>query len=228
MQKIFLLEDDLNFGAVLKSYLELNDYTVKWVQDGKDAMQAFQSDTFDIAVLDVMLPHVDGFTIGKQIKAMQSNSPIIFLTAKSLKEDILQGYSIGADDYITKPFDSDVLLAKINAVLMRAKNLHVNFTNNILKVGIYDFDRHLRQLKINDEVIKLSPKESDLLEMLLKYKNELMPRSLALNTIWNDDNYFTTRSMDVYITKLRKYLKQDASIQIENIHGSGYRLIMNE
>lgn len=228
MQKIFLLEDDLNFGAVLKSYLELNDYKVKWVQDGKDAMHAFQSDTFDIAVLDVMLPHVDGFTIGKQIKAMQSNTPIIFLTAKSLKEDILQGYSIGADDYITKPFDSDVLLAKINAVLMRAKNLHVNDTNNILKVGIYEFDRHLRQLKLNDEVIKLSPKESDLLEMLLKYKNELMPRSLALNTIWNDDNYFTTRSMDVYITKLRKYLKQDASIQIENIHGSGYRLIMNE
>ena len=205
----------------------MNDYQVSWVQDGSNALEVFHSDDFAIGILDVMLPNIDGFTIGKQIKAVSRNTPIIFLTAKSMKEDILQGYSIGADDYITKPFDSEVLIAKIRAVLMRAGNLSGVEKNSILKIGKYNFDPYLRQLTLGDTSVKLSPKESDLLEMLLKYKNELMPRSLALNTIWGDDSYFTTRSMDVYITKIRKYLKQDPEIQIENIHGSGYRLILN-
>ncbi len=228
MKHIFLLEDDQSFGAVLQSYLEINEYKVTWVDDGMNALETFKKDTYDICVLDVMLPHVDGFTVAKQIKGLNPQMPIIFLTAKSLKEDILQGYAIGADDYIIKPFDSEVLLAKIQAVLWRSGTLAEQNKSNEITLGSFLFDPFLRQLKHEKEIIKLSPKESKLLEMLLKYKNDLMPRSLALKTIWEDDNYFTTRSMDVYITKIRKYLKADPRIEIENIHGTGFRLIISE
>ena len=228
-QRIFLVEDDNNFGAVLKSYLEMNDYFVKWVLDGKDAFINFKKDDFDICILDVMLPNVDGFMIASEIKKYDYKTPIIFLTAKTLKEDILKGYGLGADDYITKPFDSEVLLCKIQAVL----NRRISSKNNIeipeiFEIGKYRFNWKLRQVQFEDEIKKLSPKESELLKLLCINKNEVLERCEALKKIWKDDNYFTTRSMDVYITKLRKYLKKDCSVEIVNIHGSGYRLIVKE
>ncbi|MCD4774336.1 MAG: response regulator transcription factor [Bacteroidales bacterium] len=228
-QKIFLVEDDHNFGAVLKSYLEINDYHVKWVLDGKDAFAEFNKDEFDICILDVMLPNVDGFMIASEIKKYDNNVPLIFLTAKTLKEDILKGYGLGADDYITKPFDSEVLLCKISAIL----NRKISGDNDkeipdIFEIGKYRFNWKLRQIQLNDNIQKLSPKESELLKLLCINKNEVLPRRIALKNIWRDDNYFTTRSMDVYITKLRKYLKEDTLIEIANIHSSGYRLIIRE
>ena len=173
-----------------------------------------------------MLPNVDGFSIAKKIKELNSEIPIIFLTAKTLKEDILQGFKIGADDYITKPFDSEVLLYKVKAIIKRNKLSKDD--SNIFKIGKYEFDSELRILSYNDDSVKLSPKESNLLKMLCLHKNKVLDREKALTQIWGEDDYFTARSMDVYITKLRKYLKNDTSIEIENIHGSGFILKIME
>ncbi len=222
-QHLFLLEDDLSFGAVLKSYLELNDFEVTWVDDGKLAMERFRSLPFDLCLLDVMLPHVDGFTIGTEIRKIDKHIPFIFLTAKSLKEDMLRGFNIGADDYITKPFDTEVLICKIKAILNR--NGHVSQAKSLQhQLGSYLFDVPLRKISIGEKQHTLSPKEAELLEMLCLNKNELLPRETALLKIWGDDGYFTARSMDVYITKLRKYLADDPSLEIKNIHGSGFLL----
>lgn len=224
--KIFLVEDDLNFGAILQSYLELNDYEVIWVNDGKDAMTAFYQGKFDICILDVMLPNVDGFSIAKEIKHYQPDIPLIFLTAKTLKNDVLEGFKLGADDYITKPFDSDVLLYKIKAILKRHGQLSHKEEQREFKIGEYRFDAFLRIITHHGESRKISPKEAELLKMLCINMNDIVPRELALKTIWGDDNYFTTRSMDVFITKLRKYLSKDPNVEIENIHGTGYRLLL--
>ncbi len=222
-QHLFLLEDDLSFGAVLKSYLELNDFEVTWVDDGKLAMERFRSTPFDLCLLDVMLPHVDGFTIGTEIRKIDKQVPFIFLTAKSLKEDVLRGFNIGADDYITKPFDTEVLICKIKAILNRnGKAPQVKLLHH--QLGSYLFDVPLRKISIGEKQQTLSPKEADLLEMLCLNKNKLLPRETALLKIWGDDGYFTARSMDVYITKLRKYLAEDPSIEIKNVHGSGFLL----
>jgi DNA-binding response OmpR family regulator len=227
--KIFLVEDDLNFGSVMKSYLEMNDYDVTWVNDGKDAVETFHKGFFDLCILDVMLPHVDGFTIGKAIKKDKPNMPIIFLTAKSLKEDVLKGFTIGADDYITKPFDSDVLICKIKAILKRNQAGMVVDETEDLSIGIFQYDVQKRLLKSNStEEIKLSPKEAELLKYLVVNKNKVLDRNFALEKIWGEQGYFTARSMDVYITKLRKYLKPDHKLEIINIHGSGYILKENE
>lgn len=224
---IFLVEDEYNFGSVLKSYLELNDFKVTWVDDGEFALKEFQNGKFDICVLDVMLPNVDGFTIAKEIKKINNNIPLIFLTAKSMKEDILEGFKIGADDYITKPFDTDVLLCKIQAILKRNdNNKRIQNEQKEFVIGKYLFNYDIRTLFYGKEEQKLSPKEAELLKMLCFYKDEVMPRNEALTKIWGDDNYFTTRSMDVFITKLRKYLKKDKTIEICNIHSSGYRLFV--
>ncbi|HSM48285.1 MAG TPA: response regulator transcription factor, partial [Draconibacterium sp.] len=217
---IFLVEDDLSFGAVLKSYLEINDYTVTWVDDGKYAVERFRTGKYHICILDVMLPNVDGFTIGKEIRLMDKNVPMIFLTAKALKEDILKGYNLGADDYITKPFDTEVLLCKISAIIKRQSTSPVT-NESIFNIGTYRFDSKLRQIQRGDEIQKLSPKESDLLKLLCQNQNELLPRETALRKIWGDDGYFTARSMDVFVTKLRKFLSGDPDIEIKNIHGSG-------
>ncbi len=220
---IFLVEDDLSFGAVLKSYLELNDYNVTWVDDGKLALNKFHSGNYHICILDVMLPNIDGFTIGSQIRKTNRDIPMVFLTAKTLKEDILKGYNVGADDYITKPFDTEVLLCKIQAIIKRQSTAPVN--NEIFfEIGSYHFDSKLRHIERNSVKQKLSPKESDLLKLLCQNRNELLPRETALQKIWGDDGYFTTRSMDVFITKLRKYLSEDPNIEIKNIHGSGFSL----
>ena len=220
---IFLVEDDLSFGAVLKSYLELNDYMVTWVDDGKFALDKFKGGNFHICILDVMLPHVDGFTIGKEIRKIKSEIPMVFLTAKTLKEDILRGYNVGADDYITKPFDTEVLLCKIEAILKR-QHLIPEKEETVYTIGSYQFNSKLRTITREDVKQKLSPKESDLLKLLCQNKNELLARETALRKIWGEDGYFTARSMDVFITKLRKYLSDDPNIEIRNIHGSGFML----
>lgn len=224
--KIFLVEDDTTFGSVLVAYLEVNDYQVVWVEDGRDAIREFRNGVYDICILDVMLPNVDGFTIAKEIKKSDQHIPLIFLTAKSLKKDILQGFKIGADDYITKPFDSEVLIYKIKAILHRKGE--INYTDDIeaYKIGNYLFNYKLRTITCNQKQQKLSPKEADLLHLLYEHKNDVLIRQVALERIWGDSNYFTTRSMDVFVSKLRKYLKDDPDVQIENLHGSGFRLLI--
>ncbi len=219
---IFLVEDDENFGSVLKSYLEMNDFNVSWIKDGANAISEFQSQQFDFCILDIMLPNMDGFSIAKKIKSLNPTIPTIFLTAKTLKDDVLEGYKIGADDYITKPFDSEVLLYKIKAILKRKTELSND--SELFNIGKYNFDSELRTLNFEGNTIKLSPKESELLKMLCQHENKILDRDKALNSIWGEEGYFTARSMDVYITKLRKYLKNDTSIEIENIHGSGFIL----
>ena len=223
--KIFLVEDDLSFGSVLKSYLEINDFEVTWVDDGKYALDKFRSDKFDLCILDVMLPNVDGFTIAGEIRTFNKTIPLIFLTAKKLKVDVLTGYGLGADDYITKPFYTDILLAKIKAIVNRNKSSKDG--GDILQVGKFLFNRKLRTL-VHDEVEeKLSPKEAQLLELLAESSNLLVSRETALKSIWGSDDYFTARSMDVYITKLRKYLVDDSDIVIKNIHGAGFQMVVS-
>jgi DNA-binding response OmpR family regulator len=224
--RIFLVEDDLSFGSVLKSYLELNDYNVEWVDDGKYALEHFRKGVFDICILDVMLPHVDGFTIASEIRKMNLSVPVIFLTAKKLKEDVLKGYGAGGDDYVTKPFDTEILLAKIKAIIQR-RDLQ-DGTRDIYEIGKLIFNSRLRTLNIGDQEVKLSPKEAQLLEMLANNPNSLISREMALKKIWGADDYFTARSMDVYVTKLRKYLSEDPNLIIKNIHGAGFQLIIRD
>ncbi|MFW5705417.1 MAG: response regulator transcription factor [Bacteroidota bacterium] len=223
--RIFMVEDDHNFGAVLKSYLEIHDYNVHWVVDGKHALAEFRSDDFDICILDVMLPHVDGFQVAREIRFTDKNIPLIFLTAKTLKEDILKGFSLGADDYITKPFDSEVLLCKIRAILKRKENAgSKSVKRDDFAIGKYHFNYPHRLLTMDGREQKLSPREAELLRLLCLKINDVLPREMALRKIWGEDNYFTTRSMDVFVTRLRKYLRDDPAIEITNIHGSGFRL----
>ncbi|MCX6330014.1 MAG: response regulator transcription factor [Bacteroidia bacterium] len=224
--KIFLVEDDLSFGSVLKSYLEINDFSVEWVDDGKYAVDHFRKGMFDICILDVMLPHVDGFTISREIRQINNLVPIIFLTAKKLKDDVLTGYGAGGDDYITKPFDTDILLAKIRAILARRD--FQSGTKDIYEIGKFIFNSKLRTLTLGDDEQKLSPKEGQLLELLAINPNALISREMALKKIWGNDDYFTARSMDVYITKLRKCLSTDPHLNIKNIHGAGFQLIISE
>jgi len=225
--RILLVEDDPNFGTVLKDYLSLNDYNVTHAKDGLEGLIMFKNDDYDLCILDVMMPRKDGFSLAKDIRATNSEVPIIFLTAKTMKEDVLKGYQAGADDYLNKPFDSEVLLYKIKAILQR-KEIDQSTEDDSFEfiIGKFEFNSKLRHLSFDgQEAQKLSPKESKLLRMLAMHKNDLMPRELALTKIWRDDNYFTSRSMDVYIAKLRKYLRSDDAVEILNIHGEGFRLI---
>jgi two-component system, OmpR family, response regulator len=223
---IFLVEDDLSFGSVLKSYLELNDYFVDWVDDGKYAVDHFRKGSYDICILDVMLPHIDGFTIAGEIRKINNVVPIVFLTAKKLKEDVLKGYGSGGDDYVTKPFDTEILLAKIRAILSR-RDFQTG-SRDIFEIGKFVFNARLRTLTSGNDEKKLSPKEAQLLELLALNPNELISREMALKKIWGADDYFTARSMDVYITKLRKFLSEDPTLNIKNIHGAGFQLIIGE
>jgi two-component system, OmpR family, response regulator len=226
--KILLCEDDTNLGMVLKNYLELNDYDVTLERDGKLGLAAFQREKFDICLLDVMMPNMDGFTLAEEIRDVNPDVPLFFLSAKTMKDDIIQGYKLGADDYITKPFDSEVLLLKIKAILKRNEEMHREEANAEYDLGKYHFNPRLRELSVGGKVQTLSPKENELLKMLSEYKNDLLSREIALKKIWGSDTYFNGRSMDVYIAKLRKYLKEDSSIEIVNIHGNGFRLVVTE
>jgi DNA-binding response OmpR family regulator len=224
--KILLVEDDPNFGSIMKSYLELNDFEVVLKADGKQGLSAFKSELFDICILDVMMPEMDGFTLAKEIKKSNSIVPFIFLTAKSLKEDMLEGFRTGADDYITKPFDSEVLLFKLHAILKRNHQRNeVEPDLNEMMVGTLLFNYNLRSIKHENLTYTLSPKEASLLKMLCTAKDGILLRKDALEKIWGTDNYFNGRSMDVFIARLRKCLKVDPSVEIANIHGNGFRLI---
>jgi len=226
-KRILLVEDDPNFGRILKDYLTINNYEVSLAVNGIEGFEKFNRSDFDLCILDIMMPFKDGLTLAKEIREVNELIPLIFLTAKNLKDDVLKGYKIGADDYLKKPFDSDVLLYKIKAILKRNKLSAILDTDeHEFKFSSFEFNSKLRHLKFKDNKhVKLSPKENMLLKMLLLHKNDLMPRELALTRIWRDDNYFTSRSMDVYIAKLRKQLEIDPNVKINNIHGEGFRLV---
>lgn len=228
-KKILLVEDDPNFGIVLKDYLAMNDYEVTHAKNGMEGFEKFKKEDFDLCILDVMMPYKDGFTLAKEIREKNEEIPIIFLTAKAMKEDVLKGYKVGADDYLNKPFDSEVLLMKIQAIMQRKTVESVADSKQFeFQIGGFHLNSKLRFLTYNDQdPQKLSPKENELLRLLALHENDLMPRELALTKIWRDDNYFTSRSMDVYIAKLRKYLKKDPDVEILNIHGEGFRLVVH-
>ena len=220
-KRILLVEDDPNFGIILRDFLRMNDYEVILAKNGMEGFEKFKKSEFNLCILDVMMPYKDGFTLASEIKNIVPEIPIIFLTAKSMKEDVLKGYKIGADDYLKKPFDSDVLLYKIKAVLKRNRPKKIETEETEFNFSSFYFNSRLRHLKFKDEKpVKLSPKENMLLKLLVINKNDLMPRELALTRIWHDDNYFTSRSMDVYIAKLENSSKR-SSVSINNIHGEG-------
>ncbi|TRX70315.1 response regulator transcription factor [Carboxylicivirga sp. M1479] len=227
-KRVFMVEDDRNFGTVMKAYLEINKFNVTWVKDGLLAFKRFKESQFDICILDVMLPNIDGFTIAREIKESTPDIPIIFLTAKVMKEDMLEGFSTGADDYITKPFDSEILICKLNAILNRNKRQQAIEIQTEYSIGQAVFNQEFRTIHIKEEEHKLSPKEAGLLVLLCQNKNKVLPRDKALKEVWGETGYFTTRSMDVYITKLRKYLRDVEGVEIINIHGSGYQLRIDE
>ena len=228
--KILLVEDDQNFGIVLREYLTLHDFEVTLAKNGMEGFEKFKKDNFDLCILDVMMPYKDGYTLAKEIREKNKDIPLIFLTAKTMKEDVMKGYKVGADDYLNKPFDSDVLLMKIKAIIQRKASENKNEPAKFeFEIGKFHLNSKLRFLTFDKgEPIKLSPKESELLKMMAIYENDLMPRELALTKIWREDNYFTSRSMDVYIAKLRKYLKEDPNVEILNINGEVFRLVIKK
>ena len=226
--KILLVEDDTNFGQVLKNFLELNSYQVELARDGQSGLDVFNKGGYDLIILDVMMPKVDGFTLARQIRELDKKTPIFFLTAKGMKEDMLSGYRSGGDDYLTKPFDTEVLLHKIQTVLKRSMGLADLEDKFNFDIGIYKFDYKLRKIQEGTETVQLSPKEAELLRLLCVHENDLLPRQKALKIIWGDDNYFNGRSMDVFITRLRKYLKKDPNVEIVSLHGKGVRLLVNK
>ncbi|CAI8392011.1 MAG: response regulator transcription factor [Flavobacteriales bacterium] len=226
-KRILLVEDDPNFGRILKDYLTINNYDVSLAVNGIEGFEKFNRSDFDLCILDIMMPFKDGLTLAKEIREVNEEIPLIFLTAKNLKDDVLKGYKIGADDYLTKPFDSEILLAKIKSILNRKPNVNNDEVDIFeFKFGDFNFNSKLRILEYKDgDSYKLSPKENQLLKMLVLNFDDLLPRDIALNKIWRDANYFTSRSMDVYIAKLRKYLEKDNSLKIINVHGEGFRLM---
>jgi two-component system OmpR family response regulator len=231
--KILLVEDDQNFGDVLRSYLDMNNYEVTLATDGEIGLDKFKKGVYDLCILDVMMPKKDGFSLAKDIRDADADIPIIFLTAKTMKDDVLQGFHIGADDYITKPFSSEELLVRIQAVLKRANKVSdQREEQREFAIGKFTFNHPLRMLTFHASAVeqqwKLSPKEADLLRLFCIYLNDVTPRSEALKKIWREDNYFTARSMDVFVTKLRKYLALDPAIEIVNIHGNGFQLLVKD
>lgn len=222
--KILLCEDDENLGMLLREFLQAKGFNADLYPDGEKGYKAFLKGKYDICVLDVMMPRKDGFTLAQEIRNVNSEVPIVFLTAKNLKDDILEGFKLGADDYITKPFSMEELVVRIDAILRRVKGKKDREVT-LFKIGKFTFDTQKQVLVSEDSTQKLTTKESELLALLCSHVNDILERNYALKTIWVDDNYFNARSMDVYITKLRKLLKSDPAIEIINIHGKGYKLI---
>ena len=223
--RILLAEDDNNLGILLRNYLSAKNYETDLFINGSLALEAFPKRSYGLCILDIMMPEMDGLTLAKEIRLTNTGIPIIFLTAKNQKEDIIEGFKSGADDYITKPFSMEELLYRIEAILRRTTSPAINKNNESYTIGVYSFDPLKQMLGYKDQTIKLTTKESELLELLCRHGNEILERNYALKTIWIDDNYFNARSMDVYITRLRKYLKKDPSVKILNVHGRGYKLI---
>jgi two-component system, OmpR family, response regulator len=221
--KILLAEDDLNLGSLLKQYLVAKGYDIDLVFDGETAYKIFMKNKYDLCLLDVMMPKQDGFTLGKNIKRINSKMPIIYLTAKSLKDDVIKGFSLGADDYMTKPFEMEELLVRLEAVLRRTKKDKVKLTK--FTIGLFEFDSLKQELINGENKAKLTTKENNLLKILAENQNELVERNYVLKEVWGDDSIFNARSMDVYITKLRKYLLGDPSVKIINVHSKGFKLV---
>lgn len=222
---ILLAEDDENLGQLLHTYLKTKGYTVDLARNGKRAFEKFTSGTYNFCIFDVMMPEMDGFTLAREIREIDKKVPILFLTAKSMKEDKLEGFSIGADDYLTKPFSMEELLARISAILRRVDVVSSDEKEQ-MTIGTIKYEPELRLLHLIDGVKKLTTKENQLLQLLVKNENEILDRQATLRAIWGDDNYFNGRSMDVYIAKLRKLLKEDPAIEIMNVHGKGFKLIV--
>ncbi len=222
---ILLAEDDPNLGQLLKDYLLARDYETTLVTDGAQAMKIFRKEKFHICLLDVMMPELDGFALARGIREIDPDIPVIFLTAKNLKQDVIEGFKSGADDYITKPFSMEELIYRIEAILRRSVKKPADAPAEFYTIGRFTFDVTRQLLIWQDQSRKLTTKESELLELLCRHRNEVLERNFALKSIWIDDNYFNARSMDVYITKLRKYLSRDENVEILNIHGKGYKLL---
>lgn len=227
LAKILLCEDDENLGMLLREYLQAKNYDVDLMPDGEEGLKAFQENRYDLCILDVMMPKKDGFALAQEIRRINGRVPVIFLTAKTLKEDVLAGFRIGADDYMTKPFSMEELLFRIEAILRRMNN-HKNKVGQNYAIGRFVFDTQKQRLVIDGKIIRLTTKESELLSLLAECMNNVLERNFALKTIWIEDNYFNARSMDVYITKLRKKLSDDPDVQILNVHGRGYKLVAPE
>ncbi|MFN8323822.1 MAG: response regulator transcription factor [Chitinophagales bacterium] len=224
-KKILLVEDDTNLGNLLQDSLEIKNYEVVLKRNGEDAFNDFKVNKYDMCLFDVMMPKKDGFTLAKDVRRMNANIPIIFLTAKALKEDTIEGLKLGADDYLTKPFSMEELLLRMDNIFKRLPKAEAS-TQNQFKIGRFEFDNTLRVLKIGNKETKLTTKESELLKMLAIYIDRLLQRDVALNEVWGTDSYFAGRSMDVYIAKLRKYLKDDPNVEILNQHGAGFKMIV--
>lgn len=231
MKKILLVEDDPNLGLLLQDYLELKGkFEVVLCADGEEGLRAFNKESFDLCILDVMMPKKDGFTLGKEIRKANENVPIIFATAKAMMEDKVSAYDLGGDDYITKPFRIEELLLRINALLKRVatkESVEPVAAQTQFQIGDYTFDYTTQMINFEDHQQKLSTKEAELLRLLCLKKNAVLTREEALLSIWHDDNYFNGRSMDVFLSKLRKYLRQDPNVEILNVHGKGYKLLIN-
>jgi two-component system, OmpR family, response regulator len=226
--RILLVEDDESLGPLLLEYLEAKGFEAKLATDGKKGSDTFFKGAFDLLLLDVMMPVKDGLALAKEIRMVDKNIPIIFLTAKSMKEDTIEGFNAGADDYITKPFSMEELLVRVNAVLRRTNKVRSTESEEVnFKIGSYQFNSEKQVLQHDGIEQKLTTKESQLLRLLCVHKNDVLDRNFALKSIWHDDNYFNGRSMDVYIAKLRKYLKDDSKVEIINIHGKGFKLLVN-
>lgn len=226
--KLLLAEDDVNLGNLLSDFLKAKGYEVTLTNNGEEAFSNFIKGSYQLCLLDVMMPIKDGFTTAKEIRKINQKVPIIFLTAKSMKEDTLKGFEVGADDYISKPFSMEELLARINAVLGRSQEDNEAQNETFFTIGNYTFDYQKRHLTFKGEITKLTSKESDLLRLLCLNENKVLDRTHALKAIWEDDNYFNARSMDVYIAKLRKHLNKDENIEIINVHGKGFRFVVHK
>lgn len=229
---ILLAEDDIDFGSILKQYLEMSGFSVEWAKDGEEALLLFKKGSFNICVLDVMMPKLDGFSTAEQIIEINPEVPFIFLTARKMKEDKIKGLKLGADDYVVKPFEADELVLRLNNILRRSQknsNQKTAITSEeIINIGNYKFNTKRLELIFDDKVQRLTEKEGELISFLYQHKNQLLKREEILNSVWKNDDFFSGRSMDVFISRLRKYFKQDSSIKIESIRGIGLEFKVNE
>lgn len=221
---ILLVEDDMNLGFVIQDNLKMNGYDVVLSQDGKAGLKAFGEGKYDLCLLDIMMPKKDGFGVAADIRKIDRHVPIIFLTAKTMVEDKIKGFKIGADDYITKPFSAEELILRIDAVLRRSSSQNSDSSITTYQIGLYSYDASNYTLQFQGETKKLTKKEAEILKILCENKDKVVERNLVLNLVWGDDSYFNGRSLDVFITKLRKYLKNDEAVKITNIHGVGFKL----
>ena len=226
--KILLAEDDKNLGAILKQYLGAKGFPTTLEANGQDALDQYKQENYDFLILDVMMPIMDGFTVAKEVRKMDTKVPILFLTAKNMQTDKIRGFEIGADDYLTKPFSMEELLMRIKAILKRTQTSTHKTEDNVYKFGKFTFDYNRQILYNGEKEEKLTSKEADLLKLFCDNINEVLDRTVALNKIWFGDSYFNARSMDVYITKLRKYLKDDPTVELINVHGVGFKLVVTE